>query len=80
MDKVKKFLRKLNDRDRNAVAVIMGRLMTGNFAGLDVVKLAGHSDLFRARVGKIRLIFRYRNKYFSLLGVNFRSEKTYRDF
>lgn len=80
MDKIEKFLRKLHPRERDILDRILAKLKKGNFAGIDVIKLKGYDEIFRARLGSVRIIFRYRNGQFNLLFVGRRSEKTYRNF
>ena len=50
MDKIEKFLRKLHPRERDILDRILAKLKKGNFAGIDVIKLKGYDEIFRARL------------------------------
>lgn len=80
MDKIQKALQKLSEKERALVKNILLRLESGNFIGLDMVKLKGHKDIFRVRKGDLRILFILRDKTISILAIERRSEKTYRDF
>jgi mRNA-degrading endonuclease RelE of RelBE toxin-antitoxin system len=80
MDKIQTALNKLSKKERGQIKIILIKLNSGSFKGLDVVKLKGRTDIFRMRSGKLRVIFRLRDKTISILAIERRSEKTYRDF
>ena len=80
MDKIQKALQKLSEKERALVKNILLRLESGNFIGLDMEKLKGHKDIFRVRKGDLRILFILRDKTISILAIERRSEKTYRDF
>lgn len=80
MDKIKKALRKLSAKEQGQVARVIKKLISMNWAGLDIVKLKGTPDIFRVRAGQIRIIFRYRSNQIAVLAIDRRSEKTYRNF
>ena len=80
MDKIEKALNKLSDKERKLVKDLLTRLSNGNVLGLDIVRLKGHSDIFRLRKGDLRIIYRQVAKDIFLLTIERRSEKTYRDF
>lgn len=78
MDAIEKILRKLNDRERRWVREILKKLQARRFDGLDVKKLKGRSDIFRARKGDVRIIYRVsEEKELFILAIERRSEKTY---
>ncbi len=57
MDRISKFLRKLDAEQRSEVEKIIARIVAGDFSGLDIKKLKGKYDEFRVRKGDIRIIF-----------------------
>ena len=80
MDKIKKALSKLNTKERALVKSILVRLYNNKFICMDLKKLQGHKDIFRIRKGNIRIIYQQNDRDISILTIERRSEKTYRDF
>lgn len=56
-DKVKKFLRKLQPKQRDQILKALDKLAKNELKGLDVKPLSGHDGWYRCRVGKIRIVF-----------------------
>ena len=80
MNKLEKSLKRLSPKETKAVEKVVEKLTKGEWTGLDVVKLKGTTDVFRVRVGRLRVIFRQRAKEVDILVIESRSEKTYRNF
>ena len=80
MDKIEKALKKLSEKERKIVKEIIGRLVRYDTVGLNISKLKGHNDIFRARKGNLRIIYRQVKKEIFILAIERRSEKTYRDY
>ena len=80
MDKNEKLLRKLNRKDFDAVFIALQKILSSETDDLDIKKLQGHQDLFRVRMGKLRIIFIKKNNDIEILEISRRSEKTYRKF
>ncbi len=78
MDKIKKTLRKLTSKERDRVKGILKQLNSRNISGLDIKKLKGREDIFRARKGDIRIIYQLTKKGIFILAIERRSEKTYK--
>ncbi len=78
VDKIRKVLKKLTKKEREAVRDILEKINKNNFKGLDLKKLKGRDDIFRVRKGKIRIIFRKVNKSIFVLSIEKRSDKIYR--
>src|SRR3989344_2344863 len=57
MDKIDKFFRRLSAQEAVRVLAVLSRVKTGDFRGLDIKKLRGAHELFRVRVGDVRMIF-----------------------
>jgi len=80
MDKIQKALRQLSDKERKLVKTILARLDAGDILGLDIQKLQGHKDIFRVRKADLRIIYQKHPQSISILAIERRSEKTYRNF
>ncbi|MDP1706694.1 MAG: type II toxin-antitoxin system RelE/ParE family toxin [bacterium] len=78
MDQIKKALRKLTDGERERIKAILLNLQSGRLADLDIKKLKGRNDIFRARKGDWRIIYRSYGKQIFILAIERRSEKTYK--
>ncbi|MDP3784775.1 MAG: hypothetical protein Q8R12_01720 [bacterium] len=78
MDKIEKALRKLSPKERERVKQILEALARNDFARLDVKKLKGREDIFRARKGEIRILYRLEKEKIFLLAVERRSGTTYK--
>lgn len=80
MNKIEKLLNKLSDKEKIVIKKIVGQIISGDTDGLDVKKLVGNQDIFRIKKGKIRIIFVKKNQGASIISIQRRSEKTYKDF
>jgi mRNA interferase RelE/StbE len=80
MDRIKKALDKLSLKERAILKSILLKLYDGKLLGMDIKKLKGHDDVFRIRKGGLRIIYRQKDEEISILTIERRSEKTYRDF
>ena len=79
MDDVGKSLRKLTTKERNQVRDILVKLRTDDFRGLDLKKLKGTENIFRARKGALRIIYHKNGDKLFILAIERRSESTYKD-
>ena len=78
MNKIEKFLRKLDSFQRREIERLIVRLISGVWDGLDIKKLKGVSNTFRARRGDIRVIFRLeKNGTITLINISRRDDTTY---
>ena len=78
MDKIKKALHKLTPKEREWVKEILKQLNSRNIDNLDIKKLKGRNDIFRARKGDIRIIYRIIGKEIFILAIERRTGKTYK--
>jgi mRNA-degrading endonuclease RelE of RelBE toxin-antitoxin system len=79
MDKISKALNKLTEKERKRVKTLLLKLKVGKTEGLDIKKLKDRSDIFRARTGDLRIIYRTDIKEnISVLEISRRNEKTYK--
>lgn len=58
MDRVAKFLNKLSQKERGTVKDALEKIKKGDIANLDIKKLKGADNFFRARKGEIRIIYK----------------------
>ena len=78
MDKVKKALNKLSFREKQKLKKILIQINAGDFQNLDLRKLKGKSNIFRVRIGNIRIIFHKIDSSIKILTIECRGSKTYR--
>ena len=58
MDKITKFLKKLDPKTRRLLLKILVDIKNTKLSGYDVKPLKGHPGIFRIRKGSIRIVFR----------------------
>ena len=75
---LKKILSKFGAEDRGVLEVLIGKITSSNWQGLDIKKLVGYQDIFRLRKGKIRIIFRKYKVGISVINIERRKETTYK--
>jgi len=80
MDKIAKFLKKLSGKVLDIVYKVIEKLLAGKTSNLDIKKLKGFDDIYRARVGKIRIIYSQNDSDLKLIEISRRSEQAYKDF
>lgn len=80
MDRNAKFLKKLSKKEFQTLAGVLQKIKNRETKDLDIAKLRGHQDVFRARVGQIRVIFLSIRDKTEVLEIGRRSEKTYKDY
>lgn len=81
MDKIAKALQNLLPKEREALKVILLKIQSDAWDGLDLKKLKNCDDIFRIRKGKLRIIFKKKlGGGYSILAVERRSDKTYNNY
>ena len=81
MDKIVKALQKLLPKDRKLIKEILLLIKSNSLSGLDLKKLKNCDNIFRVRVGKLRIIFQKKdNGEYFILTVEKRSDKTYNKY
>jgi len=80
MDKIKKALRKLSQKERNRTKEVLKKINQAETRSLDLKKLKGYSDIFRVRKGDLRIIYRQTGKQIFILRIERKKEKTYKEF
>jgi len=78
-DKIKKLLAKLNTQERELVKLLILRVKLDDTLGLDIKQLKGHTDLFRVRKGRLRIVYKKDANSFLIVRIDRRNEKTYKD-
>ena len=79
MDKIQKLLKRLTAKEYDAIFQALQNIQTGNVVSLDIKKLSGHRDIYRARIQNIRIIFLANEHGTEILDISRRSEKTYKN-
>jgi mRNA-degrading endonuclease RelE of RelBE toxin-antitoxin system len=81
MDKVAKALQNLSLKERESVKNILLKIKKSSLSGLDFKKLKNCDNIFRARKGKLRIIFKKQNNgQYYILAIERRSDKTYNNY
>ncbi len=80
MDKIAKALRKLTPKEQSIVKQLLERIQREETFGMDLQRLKGHENIFRVRKGDVRILFMKTNLKTTILAIERRSEKTYRDY
>jgi mRNA-degrading endonuclease RelE of RelBE toxin-antitoxin system len=78
MDKIAKALKKLSAKERESAKKLLEKIEAGELKGLDTKKLKNRDDIFRARKGDMRVIYRVQDGSIYILALERRSEKTYK--
>ncbi len=77
MDKISKALKKFKVNEKIKIKSLLNKVKIGDFNSLDIKKLKGRDDIYRARAGKIRIIYRIKNKEIVILAISRRSDNIY---
>ena len=80
MDRNQKFLRLLTQKEFDSVQVVIEAIVLGDTSALVSKKLTGYPNLYRVRLGSIRVIYVVHLDYNEILVVGRRNEKTYKKF
>jgi mRNA interferase RelE/StbE len=80
MEKLLKFLSKLNTKEREMTERALMAIKLNTLDGFNVKKLKGYTDIYRLRVKDVRIIFKKEGESKLILDIGRRNEKTYRDY
>ena len=81
MDKIDKALLKLTSKQRSRLLEKFQLICDGHTEGLDIKKMKGSSDLYRLRIGRIRLVYSHKdNSSPVVVYIGMRDDNTYKDF
>lgn len=79
MPNLKKLLSKLTVTERKIAEFLIEKIVSFAWQDLDIKKLKGYHDIFRARKGRLRIIFKTdKNKKIYILSIERRSDKMYK--
>jgi len=79
MDKIRKFLKKLSKKEREAILLIMAQLMIDYRKIPGIVAIQSKENYYRIRVGKYRIIFEKIKHKIEIKRIIKRDKKTYTD-
>ena len=77
VDKIQKSLNKFSEKEKKMVKDLLLKIKINDINSLDIKKLKGHNNIFRARKGKIRIIYRIEKTKLFVLAIEKRSKRTY---
>ena len=77
MNKLDKFLLKLDKKVRVAIEKTLQQIISGDILALDVKKLKGKENIYRIRAGRVRIIFKDSKEGNKIQSISFRDENTY---
>ncbi|MFH1423400.1 MAG: type II toxin-antitoxin system RelE/ParE family toxin [Candidatus Nealsonbacteria bacterium] len=78
MDKIEKTLKRLTPKEREIIKGILVKIKNQQFNNLDLKKLKGRNDIFRARKGNVRIIYRIdKTGNIFVLSIERRNDTTY---
>lgn len=79
MTYLKKLLKKFSEKERGSLKQIIKKLIRYDLKNLDVKKLSGYANIFRARKGKLRIVYETNtNGEILILKIERRSDTTYK--
>jgi mRNA-degrading endonuclease RelE of RelBE toxin-antitoxin system len=79
MDKISKFIKKIDPKDASKIADVLERLSDNDLKNLDIKKLKGSKDIFRVRFDKYRIIYT-NDGDIKILEISQRDENTYKNY
>ena len=77
MNRIQKFLSRLDPKERSIAEMLLSKLIAMEFDGLDIKKLKGQDTLFRVRKGDLRIIYSIHNNKVNILDIGRRNDTTY---
>jgi len=77
MNKLDKFLYRLDKKTRTVIEKIITLIVLGDFSILDIKKLKGSKNMYRVRVRKIRVIFEQTKNSNKIKDISYRDDNTY---
>jgi mRNA-degrading endonuclease RelE of RelBE toxin-antitoxin system len=69
-----KFLNRLPKDLRERLFLVISKIVAADLKGLDIKQLQGSENIFRCRVGKLRIIFRKGVSEYEILDLGFRGD------
>jgi len=78
MNKLEKALAKLSAKEQKKIKAVLRQIKSGNTTSLDVKKLKIYDNVFRVRVGSIRIVYQKTDNDVLLLLIDSRNDNTYK--
>ena len=80
MDRLRKLLRSLSAKEEKALNELLKKVYTRKLKGNDVKRLKGQSNIYRVRVGDIRVIYHDDGIQVTILSAGRRNDNTYHNY
>ena len=77
MDKIEKLFRKISKKDRDQIRGMVFLIEINDLKMLEIKKLVGLKNFYRARIGKYRIIYKKEHGQNIIWEIRMRNEKTY---
>ncbi|MCK5027398.1 MAG: hypothetical protein KAS07_03190 [Candidatus Pacebacteria bacterium] len=77
MDKLLKSLQKLTKKESEQIDKILAKIETDRTSGLNIKKLKGRNDIYRARKGRLRIIYQKKGDNIILVMISRRNKGMY---
>lgn len=77
MDRITKFLGRLSHDEQARVMETIERILTGDIVGFDIKKLKGQKQVYRVRIGDMRIIYA-KEKSVRIIAIERWNDNTYR--
>ncbi len=78
MNKLEKALAKLSTKEQKKIKSVLVHIKSGDTTSLDTKKLKAHDNIFRVRVGSIRVVYKKTDNDISLLLIDNRNDNKYK--
>lgn len=78
MDKIFKFLRKRNNKERLLIMATVTLIVNRRTKNLDIKKLKGRKNVFRVRVSNFRILYKKSKPKNIIIKINERDDQTYK--
>ena len=78
MDRIIKFLKRLDPKERTRVEETLKQIQAGDLQNLDVKKLKGRGGLFRVRLGSIRVVLAKEGGSIHVITIDRKGDDTYK--
>jgi len=79
MDKIEKFLRKLSNKEQEAMLLLIQQIKADFTQIPGLIKLKGAPNTYRVRLGNYRIIFRKTTLGMEVIRITNRNEQTYKN-
>ena len=74
MDQIEKFIRELNKKWADKIRKAFSDIVLLNLSPYDIEKMKSYKNLYRLRLGKIRIVFRKEGKLGNPIYIEYRGE------